>query len=178
MVILHGSTLERREDGPAQGAHCTQVFVTAASCGTAGAAELRPRGRPLCAEGAKAEWPRPPRRVPAGASHPACLAGPPSDHQHLLCVYVWQLAPRRQARGALRAPLMTVKKSSQGEKSRRSQSACLPMPDAGCDRRWLFAEGACQPGEGAGTAGGVLLALQPGQSVRADSGLGRQLFPG
>jgi hypothetical protein len=26
---------------------------------------LRPRGRPLCAEGAKAEWPRP-RGVPAG----------------------------------------------------------------------------------------------------------------
>ena len=73
---------------------------------------------------------------------------------------------------------MTVKKILTGQEIVPVSSACLPTPDAGCDRGRLFAEGACEPGEGAGTAGGVLLALQPGQSVRAYPGLGRQFVPG
>lgn len=57
-------------------------------------------------------------------------------------------------------------------------TASVRASDAGCDRRRLLTESCCQPRKGAGTAGGVLLAFQPGESDQAESGRGQHSAPG
>jgi hypothetical protein len=66
---------------------------------------LRPGGRPLCAEGAKAVWPRPPPTFPGRFAPNLPGRARPSDHQHLMRACTRNWASRRQAVGALRAPL-------------------------------------------------------------------------